>query len=98
MIKHIVMWKISAENKSQNAMKMKADLEALKNSIQQIGKIEVGININPSDCAYDVVLYSEFDSLEDLQIYQKHPRHMEVADFIAQIRTDRAVVDYETID
>lgn len=98
MIKHIVMWKLAqtAENKSkiENARMVKELIEALQNVIPQIHKIEVGINFNDSDAAYDVVLYSEFQSAADLEIYQDHPEHKKVAAFIAKIRTDRAVADY----
>lgn len=98
MIKHIVMWKLKevAEcgDRLQNARKMKHDLEALKTKIPQIRHIEVGLNSIPSDASYDVALYSEFDSEKDLEIYQKHPEHLKVADFIAKARERRAVVDY----
>ena len=70
-------------------------LEDLKNKISVIKQIEVGINFNKSSAAYDVVLYSEFDSQQDLQAYQKHPDHVKVVDFVNEIRDDRAVVDYQ---
>jgi len=98
MIKHIVMWKLKevAEcgDRVQNARKMKHDLEALKDKIPQIRHIEVGINSIPSDASYDVVLYSEFANDQDLAVYQKHPEHLKVADFVATVREQRAVVDY----
>ena len=99
MIKHIVMWKLAqvAENKSkdENARIIKEMIEALQQTIPQIHKIEVGINFNISDAAYDVVLYSEFKTVEDLEIYQEHPEHKKVAVFIGKVRTDRVVADYE---
>ncbi len=101
MIKHIVMWKLktTAEgaNKDQNAARMKQELEALKNKIAVIRRIEVGINIAASDAAYDVALYSEFSDAKDLDAYQKHPAHVKVADFVNKVRESRVVVDY-TID
>ncbi len=98
MIKHIVMWQLKevAEcgDRLQNARKMKHDLEALKTKIPQIRHIEVGLNSIPSDASYDVALYSEFDSMNDLEIYQKHPEHLKVAEFVAKVRERRVVVDY----
>ena len=100
MIKHIVMWKLKdfadGTDKAQYARKMKNDLEALRATIPQIKHLEVGLNIVSSDAAYDVVLYSEFESEKDLELYQKHPDHLRVADFIGKIREQRAVVDYKT--
>ena len=42
----------------------------------------------------DVVLVSEFESVEALYSYQKHPDHLKVADFVSRACTSRAVVDY----
>ncbi len=99
MIKHIVMWKIkdSHEGMSKDEItdKIKRELEGLKNSIPQIKTMEIGRNFNALPAAYDVALYSEFESKEDLEIYQKHPEHVKVAQFIREIRTDVAVADYE---
>jgi hypothetical protein len=100
MIKHLVMWKLKdfaeGATKEQNAKKMKTDLEALKNKIPQIRHIEVGVNFLPSDAAYDVALYSEFATEEDLALYQKHPEHKSVGAFVEKVRESRVVVDYKT--
>jgi hypothetical protein len=100
MIKHIVLWKLKplaeGAGKAENAAIMKRDLEALKSKIPQIRHIEVGANVISSDASYDVALYSEFASEEDLTIYQQHPDHVKVADFVAKVREGRVVVDYRT--
>ncbi|OHB49485.1 MAG: hypothetical protein A2099_05690 [Planctomycetes bacterium GWF2_39_10] len=90
MIKHIVMWKLKdfAEeaNKAVNAQKIK-----------EIKHIEVGINIINSDASADVALYSEFECMEDLNIYQKHPWHQKIVQFIRNTCVERRVVDYEVL-
>ena len=100
MIKHIVLWKLkpSAEGSSQeqNAHMIKTKIEALKTKIPQIKHIEVGTNIIPSNAAYDVALYSEFASVQDLEIYQKHPDHVAAAGFVKNVVTSRVVADYKT--
>jgi Stress responsive A/B Barrel Domain len=98
MVKHIVIWKLKASaegaTKEQNAAKIKSTIEALKTKIPQIKHIEVGSNIVPSDAAYDVALYAEFVSLQDLDIYQKHSEHLAAAGFINKVVDGRVVVDY----
>lgn len=100
MIKHIVMWRLkdfaNEASKEENATRLKNSLESLKDKISEINHIEVGININRSEAAFDVVLYSEFDSMEALQAYQRHPEHMNIVGFVNEIRSERAVVDYES--
>ncbi|APC80079.1 Dabb family protein [Clostridium botulinum] len=99
MIKHIVMWRLKkfAEGKSklENANIIKINLEDLKHRIDEVKLIEVGVNINNSQQAYDVVLYSEFENLEDLNSYQNHPDHVKVGEFINKVKEDRIVTDYE---
>lgn len=98
MIKHIVMWKLKdyaeGNDKQFNANEIKMRLEALKDKISEIEKIEVGINNNPAN-SYDVVLYSEFENYDKLNIYQNHPLHLEVATFVGAVKLDRTCVDYE---
>jgi len=99
LIKHIVMWKLKefAEGKSklENANIIKINLEDLKHKIDEVKLIEVGVNINNSQQAYDVVLYSEFENLEDLNLYQNHPDHVKVGEFINKVKEERIVTDYE---
>ena len=98
MLKHIVLFKLkpTAEgaSKEENAKKIKHDLEVLKGKIPQILHIEVGINVIPSDAAYDIAIYSEFANEADLSTYAKHPEHVKVAEFVGKVRESRVVVDY----
>mgnify|MGYP003553964412 CR=1 FL=1 len=43
----------------------------------------------------DQVLVSIFKSLEELDIYAKHPEHVKVGEFVGKVRKDRVAVDYE---
>lgn len=94
MIKHIVMWKLKEENKEANALKIKNDLEDLKEKIAEVKSIEVGINFNSTEAAYDVVLYSEFETVEDLNSYQENKYHKEAGVFVRESTIERKVVDY----
>jgi hypothetical protein len=98
MLKHIVLFKLkelaAGAGKDQNARKLKAEIEALAVKIPQIRTMEVGINAVPSEAAYDVAIYSEFSDKSDFEIYQKHPEHMKVVDFVKTVAAGRAVVDY----
>lgn len=99
MIKHIVMWKLKdfaeGKDKIENAEFIKMSLEELRYKIKQIKFLEVGININNSEQAYDAVLYSEFENMEDLNLYKNHPEHLKVSDFCKKVRSARVVTDYE---
>ncbi|MGL5576694.1 MAG: Dabb family protein [Sarcina sp.] len=98
MIKHIVMWKLkefaNGKPKSENALIMKVLLEGLKEYIDEIKFIEVGIDFSDSESSYDVILISEFESEKGLEVYINHPKHIEVSAFITTIREERRVVNY----
>ena len=98
MIRHIVMWKmkqeLNQEEKENACQKIKTGLEGLRDVIPQIRDISVGINCNPKEI-YDLVLYSVFDTLEDVKAYSAHEEHVKVAGFIQSVVESRCAVDYE---
>lgn len=100
MVKHMVMWKIEDHavhgTKKEILDKIKVQLEALKGQIEGLIDLEVGFNFNPAGAAYDVALYSVHESKEALEVYQNHPKHLQVAnDLVRQVAVSRVVVDYE---
>ena len=99
MIKHIVMWRVKdkalGKIKEENINAIKIMLENLKSLIREVKDLEVGINIEELTGSHDIVLYITFENEQDLDAYQKHPEHLEVAKFIREVVTDRACVDYE---
>jgi hypothetical protein len=99
MIKHIVLWtlKESAEGRSkqENLVLAKQKLEAMAGKIPGMTRLEVGINFQTREGAWDLALYSEFESKEALEGYQTHPEHLRVIEFLKTVRDRRAVVDYQ---
>ncbi len=98
MVKHIVLFKlkntVSPEEKLCAMNSFKSAIEALPSKISVIRKIEVGLNTNPAE-TYDIALYSEFDSLEDVNFYAKHPDHIAAGKILADLKESRACTDYE---
>jgi len=95
MIVHIVMFKFKDENKSENIQKAKEMLGQLDSNLDIIQKMEVGINFDESQRAFDMSLYSKFNSKEDLSTYATHEKHLEVVAFIKSVALESKVVDYE---
>ena len=94
MVVHIVMFKFKDENKDENILLTKIDLEALVEKIPELKCLEVGIDFNQSERAFDLSLYSSFNSKEDLKAYAIHPEHLKVVEFIKSVTTESKVVDY----
>ncbi|MEC9489756.1 MAG: Dabb family protein [Halanaerobiales bacterium] len=100
MIKHVVMWEFKdhaeGNDKERNIALAAEKIMELKDLVDVIQFIEVGINLNEADDqAYDLVLISEFKTLSDLDEYQDHPDHQIVKDFVKKVVDKRVVVDYE---
>lgn len=97
MVKHIVAWRIAdTRDKKETALEIKKNLEALKNEIEEICDIQVGINFNETENASDVVLVSTFKNKEDLAAYIIHPAHKAAGEkFVKPNVTERRVADYE---
>lgn len=94
MIRHIVIFQFDETKASEaEVMAIKAELEALVDHIPELKKMEVGINNNPAE-KQDLVLTAEVNNYADLDIYAKHPMHLEVGKKIRAILTGRTCVDY----
>lgn len=94
MIKHVVMWTVK-EPKQENLRKAVEMLEGLKDKVEVIRALDVGVDFSDGEASYDLALIVEVSSKEDLAVYRDHPEHVKVAEFIGQIRKERAVVDFE---
>jgi hypothetical protein len=92
MIKHIVLFKVNDKSKIEEAKKL---ILNLKNEIKEIIDIEVFSDIGYDNSASDFGLITTLKTKEDLDIYAKHPKHLEVINFIKTIATQRNAIDYE---
>jgi len=88
------MFKFKDENKALNIAKVQRKLEKLEVTIPYLRSIEVGINFNESERAFDLSLYSTFESEEDLKEYAIDENHLEVVELIKSVTLESKVVDY----
>jgi hypothetical protein len=94
MIKHIVFFKLSEDGMNQKD-EIVNKLNNLKNEIDFIVDLEVGLNFSQEDRACDISLIVILNSKEDLEAYAVHDKHIPVVQFIKQYAIESKVVDYE---
>lgn len=94
MIVHIVIFKFNEQNKEANITKVTKELNDLVEKIDELKSMEVGVDFNQSQRAFDLSLYSTFESKEDLKAYAIHPAHLEVVELIKSVTSESKVVDY----
>ncbi len=90
MIVHIVMFRFKEENLKEVTSK----LNALVDLIPSLNSMEVGIDFSKSERAFDMSLYSKFDTKEALGEYAVHPEHLKVVELIKSVTLESKVVDY----
>ncbi len=68
----------------------------MKEHIDVLKEIEVGIDFSRSPRSYDLALVTTFDTKEDLERYRTHPYHQnEIVAWLKEMGTHTKVVDYE---
>lgn len=100
MIKHLVFWKLKDNphglSKQECMAVIQKRMHALRGEIAGLLAIEIGMDRSRNANSSDLSLYSEFESWEALALYQSHPLHQAIVPYVAEIATERRVVDYET--
>ena len=99
MIRHIVMWKFkeSAEGntKEENIRIVSESLFSLVGVIDEIKKMEIGVDLMNTAASMDLALVTEFETLDTLHTYAVHPEHLKVAEFMKKVTEERVVLDCE---
>ncbi len=98
MIRHIVGWKFresaGGSTKRDNILQARQMLESMRGVIPEIRSLEVTLGLPTEPDAQELILVTEFASMEDLELYKRHPAHLAVADFMGKVRQSRVVADY----
>jgi len=98
MIRHIVEFRLSADDPAQRARDARGihdRLTALLGVVPTVRTLTVASDLGLVSGHWDVVLVSEHETNEDLEAYQAHPAHRAAAAWISTVVSDRATVDYE---
>lgn len=98
MIRHIVFFSFKTNVSDQRRELFATELRALKYSISQVKELDVAFDVGRKGNSYDLVLDSQFDSMEDVDTYQGHPAHVMVLGSVASLCEKTAKVDFEIAD
>lgn len=81
--------------KQENMDIIKAGLLGLVGKVPSLISAEVGQDVLHSDASYDMCLICVFNDLDGMKQYRDHPEHVKVASYIAKVKSDRTVIDFE---
>jgi hypothetical protein len=100
MIKHIVCWRLHDRSRpleeNADALAIRSALEAIRDKIPGLLYLELGFDFSDTESAADIVLYTEFESREALEGYQKHLAHVAAGKVVKPRVCDRRMIDYVT--
>jgi hypothetical protein len=96
MITHVVFFKL--KDRSPESVRAAADvILKMKGRIPGLLHLEAGIDLLHSERSYDIALLAKFNSLEDLQVYDAHPAHLEIKKYMMEARDGASLaVDFES--
>jgi hypothetical protein len=81
--------------KAENVEITKNMLDKLPDTIPYILSSHTAVgDENQKEDNYDLILISDFESLETLEKYKIHPDHVAVGDFMRPVRISRVCIDY----
>ncbi|MBC7590082.1 MAG: Dabb family protein [Salinibacterium sp.] len=98
MIRHIVTWKLKAQDAAAKAAAVAAitaALEPLVDVVPGIHTLDVRSNIAYFDTNWDVLVIGDYQSLEALDAYQVHPDHRAAVAVVREHVTERSSIDFE---
>lgn len=94
MLKHIVMYKLK-DNSAQAKKKLVDTFMSMKGKIKVLKGIESGADVLFSERSFDVALICTFDNINDLDVYQNDPIHLEVKKYVHSVKESAYSVDFE---
>lgn len=98
MIKHIVMWKLAAEDpevKAQQTEEIRAALEGLVGVVPGLLSLRVRPNALAIENNWDVVLEAEYPGADELHAYVQHPEHQRAGAIPRGYASSRVAIDIE---
>jgi hypothetical protein len=73
-------------------------LRALPEQIPQLRSMSVGLDVLGGPASHELAIVADFDDLDGLDAYTRHPAHAEVLRISAPVKASLATVDFEIPD
>lgn len=98
MIRHVLTWKLVAEDpatKDAAFAELAEGFGSLRPVIPEIKMLQLGRDIEETEGNWGVALIMDFATTADLETYQTHPAHQKVKEIVRRVTNSRTCVDFE---
>jgi hypothetical protein len=94
VITHIILIKLK-DSDEEAANNMRSKLLEMKDKIEVLKDLSVGVDFSHAEISYDVAMIAQFNSKEDLNAYIEHPAHVKVGKYIEDVQAKVIAADFE---
>ena len=98
MIRHVAVFRFAPSFTDPEREEWMAMLRALPAQIPELRGISVGVDLLGGPASHELAIVADFDDLEGLDAYTRHPAHAEVLKVSAPVKVSLAIVDFEVPD
>lgn len=98
MIRHVAVFRFVPEFTADQREHWMSLLRALPEQIPQLRSMSVGADVLAGPASHELAIVADFDDLDGLDAYTRHPAHAEVLRISAPVKASLATVDFEIPD
>ena len=98
MIRHVAVFRFVPTFTAAEREHWMTLLRALPAQIPELRSISVGTDVLGGPSSHELAIVADFDDLEGLDAYNRHPAHAEVVKISALVKVSLATVDFEITD
>ena len=95
MIRHVAVFRFVPEFTADEREHWMALLRGLPAKIPSLRSMSVGRDVLGGPSSADLAIVADFDDLDGLELYSRHPAHAEVLSISAGVKVSLATVDFE---
>lgn len=98
MVRHVVLFRWIEGTTEAQIGKVAAGLSEMSSEIASIRAYSHGRDLELGSDRFDYAIVADFDDLEGLAAYTRHPAHQEVLRVSADVKESLATVDFEVVE
>ncbi|WP_127817730.1 Dabb family protein [Microbacterium sp. CPCC 204701] len=98
MIRHVAVFRFIPEFTAEQREEWMRMLRALPAAIPELRNLTVGLDQVGGPASHEMAIVADFDDLDGLAAYDRHPAHQAVLRVSAGVKASLATVDFEIAD
>lgn len=95
MIRHVAVFRFLPTFTSAEREHWMRLVRALPDRIPELRTLSVGADVLHGPASHEIAIVADFDDLDGLAAYSRHPAHDEVLKISAPVKVSLATVDFE---